>query len=89
MILLDRQGEEYFKEKPSRFVRAFLLAWLVGNPHEFEQTIEKASHEATVKTTLLPFADGSSFPRPALVVTDIHPGPFYPAFCKRFSFPLC
>jgi len=41
MLLLDKKGEEYFKEKSSKLIQTFLLAWLARHPDEFEETIEK------------------------------------------------
>lgn len=87
MLLLDKKGEQYFKEKPSKFIRTFLLAWLARHPDEFEKTIEKASHEAVVGTTVLSFEDGSSS-NPVIVVTDVHPGPFYPVGSSNLPYTL-
>jgi putative membrane protein len=76
VILLDRKGERYFKERSLKFMRAFLYAWMARQPDEFEKIIFRTSSEVEVGTNILSFEDGIS--RPALIMTDVHPGPFYP-----------
>ena len=57
-----------------KLLRAFLEAWAAEKPDLFERLIEERSEEAQIKTYLLAFS--TNYNNPAIVVSDVHPGPF-------------
>lgn len=55
---------------------AFLKTWVAGNPRELERILEKYTEEATVTTKAVKFElPGRNL---SLILSGIHPGPFYP-----------
>jgi putative membrane protein len=57
-----------------KMLRAFLEAWAAEKPDLLERLIEERSEEAQIKTYLLAFS--TNYTNPAIVVSDVHPGPF-------------
>jgi len=57
-----------------KMLRAFLEAWAADKPDLLERLIEDRSEEAQIKTYLLAFSTNHT--TPAIVVSDVHPGPF-------------
>jgi len=73
LVAVDRaSGDNFFR--PLRMVRAFLEAWAADKPELLERLIEERSEEAQIKTYLLAFSTKQT--TPAIVVSDVHPGPF-------------
>jgi putative membrane protein len=59
-----------------KLLQAYLLAMTEQNPKSIERMIEDKAQESKVSTYTLAFK--TSRGRSAIVVPDIHPGPFYP-----------
>ncbi|MEM3387271.1 MAG: DUF2070 family protein [Nitrososphaerales archaeon] len=57
-----------------KILRAFLEAWAADKPDLLERIIEERSEETQIKTYLLSF--NNSHVNIAIVVSDVHPGPF-------------
>jgi len=57
-----------------KMMRAFLEAWAAEKPDLWERLVEDRSEDAQIKTYLLAFTTNHT--NPAIVVSDVHPGPF-------------
>jgi len=73
LVVVDRAtGDKSLKSL--KMLRAFLEAWAADKPDLLERLIEDRSEEAQIKTYLLAFSTNHT--NPAIVVSDVHPGPF-------------
>ena len=73
LVVVDRaSGDKYLNS--FKMLRAFLEAWAADKPDLLECLIEERSEEAQIKTYLLTFSTNHT--NPAIVVSDVHPGPF-------------
>lgn len=89
-VFVDRAGRPNV-ESTFKVLQAYLLAWTERNPQSMEIIMEGKAHESRVSTYTLAFKtlNGKS----AVVIPDVHPGPFYPVggsnlpyeICKRYS----
>jgi putative membrane protein len=74
-VVTDRVGKPNVSST-FKLLQAYLLAWTEKNPKLMEKIIEGRARESKVSTYTLEFK--TSRGRSAIVVPDIHPGPFYP-----------
>jgi len=74
-VVTDRAGRPNVSST-FKLLQAYLLAWTEKNPKLMEKIIEGRARESKVSTYTLEFK--TSRGRSAIVVPDIHPGPFYP-----------
>ena len=74
-ILADRAGKPHV-ESTFRLLQAYLLAWTEGDPGLMESMMENKAYRARVRTKILSLYMNSK--RADLVLSDLHPGPFYP-----------
>lgn len=72
--------------KALRMLRAFLEAWAADRPDLLERIIEERSEEAQIKTYLLTFSTNQT--NPAIVVSDVHPGPFANVGSSNITFEM-
>jgi putative membrane protein len=68
-------------------LRAFLEAWAADRPELMERIVEGKSTSAEVRTRVLSF-DTEGPRRPAIVVSDVHPGPFAPVGSSNLPYQL-
>jgi putative membrane protein len=76
VVVTDRAGRPIV---PSTFglLQAFLSAWTEKDPTRMEQFIEARAQDETVATSAIKFSQSSSgYFAGAIVLPDIHPGPF-------------
>jgi putative membrane protein len=76
VIIADRAGRPIV---PSTFglLQAFLAAWTEKDPTRMEQFIEARAEDETVSTSVIRFSQsGNGSFAGAIVLPDIHPGPF-------------
>ena len=75
-IIADRAGRPNIKSTFS-ILQAFLTAWTENKVDRMEQLIEDKAHNETVYTKIITFIiNGKSHNRAAIVLPDVHPGPF-------------
>ncbi|MEE8131965.1 MAG: DUF2070 family protein [Nitrososphaerales archaeon] len=73
--IADRAGRPGV-ESTFKLLQAYLQAWTDMNPRPIEKMMESRACESKVSTYMLSFKTTNG--RSALVVPDVHPGPFYP-----------
>ncbi|HKU50592.1 MAG TPA: DUF2070 family protein, partial [Nitrososphaera sp.] len=76
VVVADRAGRP---KVPSTFrvLQAFLSAWTERDPTKMEEYIEARAHDEVVGTSVLRFANqGDGAFSAAIVLPDVHPGPF-------------
>lgn len=73
--ITDRVGRPNI-ESTFKILQAYLLAWTDRNPSSMEIIFENRAHESKVDTYTLSFKTPNG--RSAIVIPDVHPGPFYP-----------
>ena len=56
--------------------QAFLKAWVIHNPKNLERILSRYSLEESVSTKIIKFDAPAT--KPTIVLSGIHPGPFYP-----------
>ncbi len=74
-ILADRAGRPHV-ESTFRLLQAYLLAWTENDPRLMESMMESKAYRARVRTKMLSLYMNSK--RADLILSDLHPGPFYP-----------
>ncbi len=74
-ILADRAGKPHV-ESTFRLLQAYLLAWTESDPRLMESIMESKAYRARVRTKILSLYMNSK--KADLVLSDLHPGPFYP-----------
>lgn len=84
--LVNRAGRGYMETQPLVILKAFLQAWATNQPEAFEQIAERSSATANIKTFALTFE--SNHVKPALVLPEVHPGPFYPIGSSNLPYLL-
>ncbi|MEM2759562.1 MAG: DUF2070 family protein [Nitrososphaerales archaeon] len=74
-FIADRVGRPNVKSN-FKVLQAYLLAWTEKNPASMEVIMEGRAYESSVSTYALAF--NTSHGKSAIVIPDVHPGPFYP-----------
>jgi putative membrane protein len=74
-VMADRAGRPDI-ESTFKILQAYLLAWTDKNPRSMELIMEDRAQESTVSTYAISFKTPNG--KSALVVPDVHPGPFHP-----------
>jgi putative membrane protein len=74
-VIVDRTGRPKV-ESTFRILQAYLLAWTDLNPKSMESIMEGNAYETKVSTYTLSFKTSNG--KSAIVIPDLHPGPFYP-----------
>ncbi len=57
-------------------LQAFLKTWAARNPEELEKVLSRRSLEESLGTKIIKFEDPKK--QPVLVLSSVHPGPFFP-----------
>lgn len=86
LVTVNRSGKSMLRKPALELLRAFLQAWTENKAKLFEEIFEQESSPATVKTKVLTFGEGRQ--RPAVIVPEIHPGPFYPIGSSNIPYEL-
>ncbi|MCP8304744.1 MAG: DUF2070 family protein [archaeon] len=76
LIIVDRSGARLIGVGSLNLFRAFLSAWAADHPEFIEEFMEKMGSQQTVRASVMIFDSGVM--KPALVIPEVHPGPFYP-----------
>lgn len=74
-VIADRTGRPKV-ESTFRILQAYLLAWTDLNPKSMESIMEGKAYETKVSTYTLSFKTSNG--KSAIVIPDLHPGPFHP-----------
>ncbi len=69
-----------------RLLQAYLLAWTDMNTKSLENIMEGRACESNVSTYTLSFKTSNG--KSAIVVPDVHPGPFYPVGGSNLSYEI-
>lgn len=77
LMIVDRSSMKFLDVGTLDLFRAFLSAWSTNYPDALEQIMEKRSASYTIETNTLIF--NSVNMKLALIIPEVHPGPFYPA----------
>jgi len=72
--------------KALKMLRAFLEAWAADRPDLLEHIIEERGEAAQIKTYLITFSTNHT--NPAIVVSDVHPGPFANVGSSNITFEM-
>lgn len=76
MIAIDRLSLKDFNGSTFRFLKAFLYAWINQDSTALENSLSTHATEQPVETKLIEIeADNKKL---AIVIPNVHPGPFYP-----------
>lgn len=71
---LNHLGKKEFKMPSMPLFRAFMLNWVVGLNAPLESFLEQMGENADIEVSILKFT--SSKPKAAVIVPNVHPGPF-------------
>jgi len=85
LIVIDRATRDR-SLRSFNMVRAFLEAWAAEKPDLWERLVEDRSEDAQIKTYLLAFSTNHA--NPAIVVSDVHPGPFANVGSSNITFEM-
>tara|TARA_B100001750_G_scaffold141820_1_gene113100 strand:- start:2524 stop:4320 length:1797 start_codon:yes stop_codon:yes gene_type:complete len=90
LLVLSRTGGTLIKSSPLIIFQAFLQAWVAERPKVIEDLIETFSLEKEIVTSVIEFSDKSniSTKNRAIIVPEVHPGPFYPIGSSNLPFEL-
>ena len=90
LILLSKTGGRIIKNSPLVIFQGFLQAWVAERPKVIEELIETFSLEKEIVTSVIEFSDEKDTPtkRRAIIVPEVHPGPFYPIGSSNLPFEL-
>jgi len=72
--LIDRQGQQVLGVPSMSLFKAFILNWVEGLNEPLETFLEKLGEDTNVEVSFLKFA--ASKPKAAIIVPQVHPGPF-------------
>jgi putative membrane protein len=72
---IDHLGRTAYSLPALPLFRAFLLNWVTDQNEPLEKHLETMGTDADIEVTLLKF-DSASKPKAALIVPQVHPGPF-------------
>ncbi|MEM3517648.1 MAG: DUF2070 family protein [Nitrososphaerales archaeon] len=86
LIFVNRIGAKLMGAGSLELLRAFLSAWAANNPKSIEDFIERVSSQEKVGVNVITL--NSKNMRTALVVPEVHPGPFYPIGSSNLPFDL-
>ena len=90
LILLSKTGGRIIKNSPLVIFQGFLQAWVAERPKVIEELIETFSLEKEIVTSVIEFSDekDTQTKRRAIIVPEVHPGPFYPIGSSNLPFEL-
>ena len=90
LILLSKTGGRIIKNSPLVIFQGFLQAWVAERPKVIEELIETFSLEKEIVTSVIEFSDekDTTTKRRAIIVPEVHPGPFYPIGSSNLPFEL-
>ena len=71
---IDRLGKKTYSLPALPLFRAFLLNWVTDQNEPLEKHLEAMGSDADIEVTLLKF--DASKPKAAIIVPQVHPGPF-------------
>ncbi|MEM3437779.1 MAG: DUF2070 family protein [Nitrososphaerales archaeon] len=86
LIFIDRIGAKLMGVGSLELFRAFLSAWAANNPKFIEDFIDSVSSQEKVRVNVIIL--NSNNMKVALVVPEVHPGPFYPIGSSNLPFDL-
>ena len=88
LVVLSRTGGTLIKSSPLIIFQAFLQAWVAERPKLIEDLITTFSLEKEIVTSVIEFPDKYDAPTRAVIVPEVHPGPFYPIGSSNLPFEL-
>ena len=88
LVVLSRTGGTLIKSSPLIVFQAFLQAWVAERPKLIEDLITTFSLEKEIVTSVIEFSDKYDAPTRAIIVPEVHPGPFYPIGSSNLPFEL-
>lgn len=86
LILINRIGTKLMGVSSLELLRAFLSAWAANSPEFIEDFMDKVSSQEKVRVSVIML--DSNDVKIALVVPEVHPGPFYPIGSSNLPFHL-
>jgi len=84
--IVNNSGEALLKTSALTMFQAFLEAWSSDQPESLEDVMKMSGSDISVRTSLIILGMGGS--RSALVVPEVHPGPFYPVGSSNLPFQI-
>ena len=88
LMVLSKTGGTLIKSSPLIVFQAFLQAWVAERPKLIEDLITTFSLEKEIVTSVIEFPDKYNAPTRAVIVPEVHPGPFYPIGSSNLPFEL-
>ncbi|MBS58073.1 MAG: hypothetical protein CL735_04855 [Chloroflexi bacterium] len=90
LLVLSKTGGTLIKSSPLIVFQAFLQAWVAERPKLIEDLIETFSLEKEIVTSVIEFPHKDNAPgkNRAIIVPEVHPGPFYPIGSSNLPFEL-
>ena len=88
LVVLSRTGGTLIKSSPLIVFQAFLQAWVAERPKLIEDLITTFSLEKEIVTSVIEFPDKYDAEIRAVIVPEVHPGPFYPIGSSNLTFEL-
>jgi putative membrane protein len=86
LIFVNRTGAKLIGIGSLKLFRAFLSAWAANRPEFIEEFMDRMSSEETVRASVIVL--NSRNMKIALVVPEVHPGPFYPVGSSNLPYHL-
>ncbi|MGQ9468579.1 MAG: DUF2070 family protein [Nitrososphaerales archaeon] len=86
LIFVNRPGEKLMGIGSLELFRAFLSAWAANRPEFIEEFMDKMSSQEKVRANVMVL--DSKDMKIALVIPEVHPGPFYPVGSSNLPFHL-
>jgi len=86
LIFVNRPGAKLMRVGSLELLRAFLSAWAANRPEFIEEFMDKMSSQETVRANVIVLDSGDM--KIALVIPEVHPGPFYPIGSSNLPFHL-
>ncbi len=86
LFFVNRTGVKLMGMGSLELLRAFLSAWAANNPGFIEEFMDKISSQEKVRVNAI-VLDSKNM-KIALVIPEVHPGPFYPVGSSNLPFHL-
>jgi len=83
---IDRASNVFEIKSPIRLLRGFIGSWATNSPNYLEDILDKESSRREVKCQMLTFSGSHS--KRALLVPEVHPGPFEPIGSSNLPYQL-
>lgn len=86
LFAIDRIAFRFLNIGTLTLFSAFISAWATGYPDTLEELLDRGSSPSIIRTKVLEFS--SEKVKAAIVVPEVHPGPFYPIGSSNLPYQI-